>query len=173
MVEDRNPSTPVIPWVFQVGPSDGGRGAGKTVGSAVALSLGTAASPLEVFPFIGISAVATLIVSKGLPRSYESTVSVDVDRRVPTGVMGQEATQSTVNDGDEFLATQVSLFSPTPFCGRWPSNTGYASSRTNRPLWIRLARRKLQYVEETEGNAAAEYISASDQLPVRRPVSCS
>jgi capsular exopolysaccharide synthesis family protein len=63
----------------------------------------------KILSFIAISVVSTLIVSKRLTPIYESTASVDVDRRVPTGVMGQEAVQSTVNDADQFLATQVKL----------------------------------------------------------------
>jgi succinoglycan biosynthesis transport protein ExoP len=63
----------------------------------------------KILAFIAISVISTLIVSKRLTPIYESTASVDVDRRVPTGIMGQEAMQSTVNDADQFLATQVKL----------------------------------------------------------------
>ena len=40
---------------------------------------------------------------------YESTATVDVDRQMPTGVLGQEALQNATNDADQFLATQVKL----------------------------------------------------------------
>jgi succinoglycan biosynthesis transport protein ExoP len=63
----------------------------------------------KILSFIAISVVSTLIVSNRLTPIFESTATVDVDRRVPTGVMGQEAMQSTVNDADQFLATQVKL----------------------------------------------------------------
>ena len=53
--------------------------------------------------------IATLIVSKRLTPIYESTVTVDIDRHVPAGVVGQEAAQSTTNDADQFLATQIKL----------------------------------------------------------------
>src|SRR5207237_9536417 len=33
----------------------------------------------------------------------------DVDRKVPMAVVGQEATQSALNDADQFLATQIKL----------------------------------------------------------------
>src|SRR5262249_6766009 len=40
----------------------------------------------------------------------ESTATIDVDREMPTSVLGQEATQTaTTNDADQFLATQVRL----------------------------------------------------------------
>lgn len=63
----------------------------------------------KILSFIAISVLATLIVSKRLTPMYESTVTVDVDRRTPTGVVGQEATQSALNDADQFLATQIKL----------------------------------------------------------------
>jgi succinoglycan biosynthesis transport protein ExoP len=62
-----------------------------------------------ILSFIAICAIGTLFVSKRLTPMYESTVTVDVDRRIPTGVVGQEAAQSAVNDADQFLATQVKL----------------------------------------------------------------
>jgi capsular exopolysaccharide synthesis family protein len=53
--------------------------------------------------------LATLIVSLRLTPIYESTVTVDIDRQMPTGVLGQEAMQNATNDADQFLATQVKL----------------------------------------------------------------
>ena len=63
----------------------------------------------KILSFVLISAVATLIVSERLTPMYESTVTVDVDRKVPTAVVGEEATQSAQNDTDQFLATQIKL----------------------------------------------------------------
>ena len=42
---------------------------------------------------------------------YQSTATIDVDRMMPTGVIGQDANSNrvTVNDSDQFLATQVDL----------------------------------------------------------------
>src|SRR6476646_2442049 len=53
--------------------------------------------------------VVTLLVSVRLTPVYESTTTVDVDRRMPTGILGQEAAQLVNNDADQFLATQVKL----------------------------------------------------------------
>ena len=50
-----------------------------------------------------------MIVSLRLTPIYESTVTIDIDRQMPTGVLGQEATRSAANDADQFLATQVKL----------------------------------------------------------------
>src|SRR5690242_13936772 len=63
----------------------------------------------KILAFILISSAATLIVSKRLTPIFESTVTVDVDQRVPMGIIGQEAAQSSLNDSDQFLATQVKL----------------------------------------------------------------
>ena len=48
--------------------------------------------------FVAAAVAATLIVSYRLTPIYESTATIDVDRRMPTGILGQEAMQSTTND---------------------------------------------------------------------------
>src|SRR5215470_931959 len=53
--------------------------------------------------------LATLIVSLRLTPIYESTATIDIDRQMPTSVLGQEAIQNASNDADQFLATQVKL----------------------------------------------------------------
>lgn len=63
----------------------------------------------KILAFMAICVAATLIVSKRLTPMYESTVTVDVDRKVPMAVVGQEANQSSLNDADQFLATQIKL----------------------------------------------------------------
>jgi capsular polysaccharide biosynthesis protein len=59
--------------------------------------------------FIAAAVIATLIVSARLTPIYESTVTVDIDRQTPPGVVGQDATRSALNDADQFLATQIKL----------------------------------------------------------------
>jgi succinoglycan biosynthesis transport protein ExoP len=59
--------------------------------------------------FVAFAVIATLIVSLRLTPIYESTVTIDVDRRMPTGVLGQDATQALNNDADQYLATQIKL----------------------------------------------------------------
>ena len=63
----------------------------------------------KIAAFVVATILATLIVSLRLTPIYESTVSVDIDRQVPTGVLGEEATRSASNDADQFIATQVKL----------------------------------------------------------------
>lgn len=52
---------------------------------------------------------AVLAVSARITPVYEATATIDVDRQTPSGVIGQEAVRSTVNDSDQFLATQTRL----------------------------------------------------------------
>ena len=59
--------------------------------------------------FVALVVVSTLIVSLRLTPIYESTVTIDIDRRMPTGVLGEESAQAVNNDADQFLATQVKL----------------------------------------------------------------
>ena len=53
--------------------------------------------------------IGTAIISARLTPIYEATAAVDIDRSVPTGILGQEAIQSATNDADQFIATQVKL----------------------------------------------------------------
>ncbi len=63
----------------------------------------------KIAAFVVAVVLATLIVSLRLTPIYESTTTVDVDRQMPTGVLGPEAMQNATNDADQFLATQVKL----------------------------------------------------------------
>nr|MDP9115088.1 Wzz/FepE/Etk N-terminal domain-containing protein [Acidobacteriota bacterium] len=63
----------------------------------------------KIAAFVVAAILATLIVSLRLTPIYESTVSVDIDRQVPTGVLGEEATRGATNDADQFIATQIKL----------------------------------------------------------------
>lgn len=55
------------------------------------------------------SVLVALLVSLRLPRIYESTVVIDVDRNLPTGVVGEAATVVPAQDINQFLTTQVKL----------------------------------------------------------------
>jgi capsular exopolysaccharide synthesis family protein len=63
----------------------------------------------KIAAFVVTAVLATWIVSLRLTPIYESTVSIDIDRQMPTGVLGEEATRSAANDADQFIATQVKL----------------------------------------------------------------
>jgi len=59
--------------------------------------------------FVLASVAATLILCSRLTPIYSSTATIDIDRRMPAGIFGNEATQAAVNDADQFLATQIRL----------------------------------------------------------------
>ena len=48
----------------------------------------------KMLAFISTCVFATLIVSFRLTPIYESTAVIDIDRRMPTGILGQEAPRS-------------------------------------------------------------------------------
>jgi capsular exopolysaccharide synthesis family protein len=59
--------------------------------------------------FAGAAMVAAAIVSASITPLYESTATVDIDRQVPAGIIGQESVRPGGNDADQFLATQVKV----------------------------------------------------------------
>ncbi|MBK5291198.1 MAG: polysaccharide biosynthesis tyrosine autokinase [Acidobacteriia bacterium] len=63
----------------------------------------------KMMAFVAACVAATLVISSRITPIYESTATVDVDRQTPQGVIGQEAIRSSVNDSDQFLATQIKL----------------------------------------------------------------
>src|SRR5229473_2193293 len=63
----------------------------------------------KIAGFVAATMIVTLIVSLRLTPIYESTSTVDIDRQMPTGVLGKEAVEAVSNDADQFLATQVKL----------------------------------------------------------------
>ncbi len=65
----------------------------------------------KILMFVATCMLATYLVCSRLTPIYEATTKVDVDRRVPVGVVGQEASQGTLagDDADAFMATQMEL----------------------------------------------------------------
>ncbi len=53
--------------------------------------------------------LAALAISSQMTPVYEATVTIDIDRQTPTGVIGQESNRAMMNDSDQFLATQVKM----------------------------------------------------------------
>lgn len=64
----------------------------------------------RILGFIAACLLATYLIASRLTPIYEATAKMDVDRRVPMGVVGQEASQGmTGDDADAFMATQGEL----------------------------------------------------------------
>ena len=64
----------------------------------------------KILAFVLIAVLATIIISYRLSPLFESTATVEIDSRVPSGAIGADSdTQAAANDTDQFLATQVKL----------------------------------------------------------------
>ena len=63
----------------------------------------------KILLFVACAVTATAVVSMRLTPVFESTVTIDIDRQMPIGIIGQESTRSVSNDSDQFLATQGKL----------------------------------------------------------------
>jgi capsular exopolysaccharide synthesis family protein len=64
----------------------------------------------KIAGFVATCLLLTYLFSSRLTPIYEATAKIDVDRRVPSGVIGQEASQaSQSDDADAFMATQMEL----------------------------------------------------------------
>jgi capsular exopolysaccharide synthesis family protein len=64
----------------------------------------------KIVAFVAACVLATAVVSARLMPIYESTATVDVDRQAPSDVVGEDSARSaTLNDADQFLATQLKL----------------------------------------------------------------
>lgn len=64
----------------------------------------------KILGFVGFCLLATYLVCARLTPLYQATAKIDVDRRVPIGIIGQEASQaSSGDDADAFMATQMEL----------------------------------------------------------------
>jgi capsular exopolysaccharide synthesis family protein len=69
----------------------------------------------QLATFIGLAMAAAIAVQIFVPKVYEASVLVKVDRHSAGGVVGQEATQvSSVDDMDQIIATQIELAQSDP-----------------------------------------------------------
>jgi capsular exopolysaccharide synthesis family protein len=59
--------------------------------------------------FIVTVVSAAVILSARIPSVYEATATIDVDRQMPSGVIGQESSRTITNDSEQFLTTQMRL----------------------------------------------------------------
>ena len=98
--------------------------------------------------FVVAVVLGTLIVSLRLTPVYESTVTVDIDRQMPTGVLGPESLQNATNDADQFLATQMKLIQ---------------SDSVLRPVVDKF---RLREVEKDALEQPSERWQGSDEAPV-------
>jgi capsular exopolysaccharide synthesis family protein len=109
----------------------------------------------RISSFVLASVLGTLLISVRLTPIYESIATVDVDRQVPVGVVGQDAARSMLNDSDQFLATQIKLVQ---------------SDSVLRPVDQQFHLRKEEKQSEASGFARGEQSPVTlKQLKVTRP----
>ena len=64
----------------------------------------------RILAFVFTCLLVTYLISSRLTPIYEATARIDVDRRVPTGIIGQESQQASyTDDADQFMTTQLEL----------------------------------------------------------------
>lgn len=63
----------------------------------------------RILLFVSCAVAASLMISARLVPEYESTATIDIDRQMPSAIIGQESTRTAGNDSDQFLATQAKL----------------------------------------------------------------
>ena len=103
----------------------------------------------RLLAFVVICAVATLLVSLRLTPIYESTATVDIDRRTPTSVVGQDASQTPVNDADQFIATQVKLIQSDSVLRPVADRYGLLDAKTDRDAPVTLTNLKVTRPPQT------------------------
>ncbi len=59
--------------------------------------------------FVASAVAATVVISSRVVPIYEATATIDIDRQMPSAIIGQEASRTIANDSDQFLATQAKL----------------------------------------------------------------
>ncbi|MBV9613756.1 MAG: polysaccharide biosynthesis tyrosine autokinase [Acidobacteriaceae bacterium] len=114
----------------------------------------------RILGFVATCLLATYLISSRLTPIYEATARIDVDRRVPSGIIGQEAAQAAASDdGDQFMATQMELIQ---------------SDAVLRPVaqHFNLLEREAQ-LDKLSGDKARQKVDAPTylkQLKVTRPI---
>jgi capsular exopolysaccharide synthesis family protein len=65
----------------------------------------------KILAFMAFCVIATVIISKRLTPLYTATATVDIDRRLPSGVLGDQSSNSMAGSTDieQFLVTQEKL----------------------------------------------------------------
>lgn len=91
---------------------------------------------VALIAFVLLAVGATYIVSSRLTPMYESTATLDVDRMIPTGVIGQDAVSSRVgvNDTDQFLSTQIEIIQSDSVLRPVAQRLHMGASETGKPL---------------------------------------
>lgn len=63
----------------------------------------------KIIAFVALCVLITAIVSARLQPIYEAVTTIDIDLMAPTGVVGEDATNSFNYDRETFISTQIAL----------------------------------------------------------------
>jgi len=107
---NREPGQPLAAWQYQVPPSFSEPDL-EQPGVPVSHYLWILRRHrYKIMAFVAVCVFGTYFVSTRLVPIFEATTTVDVDRQAPPGVVGQDSQRAnTLNDADQFLATQIKL----------------------------------------------------------------
>ena len=128
----------------------------------------------KILAFVVACVAATLIVSARLTPIYESTVTVDIDRQMPSGDH-RPGSHAHARQRRRPVPGHAGQADPVRFRaaagGRSSTICWMSNERLRRHA--RAVRRggsgRPDAPEEAEGHAAAQHLSAADQLPLARP----
>lgn len=109
----------------------------------------------RILGFIAAAVAAAWMISARLTPIFEATATVDIDRQTPSGVVGDDAARSLLNDADQFLATQMKLI---------------GSDSVLRPVDARLGLRKAEHQSPALSSGRGEEAPVTlKRLTVTRP----
>ena len=105
------PGQPVAAWQYQVPPSVYSEPDLEQPGVPLSHYLWILRRHrYKIMAFVAVCVFGTYFISTRLVPIYEAVTTVDVDRQAPPGVVGQDSQRAgTLNDADQFLATQIKL----------------------------------------------------------------
>jgi capsular exopolysaccharide synthesis family protein len=117
---------------------------------------------LKIASFVIAATMATLMIVSRITPVYESTATMDIDRQTPTGVIGQEASRSALNDSDQYMATQIRLIQSDSVLRGVAERHGLLKETGEaRSLWNYLASRPPERNRKTEGPVVLKNLRVS------------
>jgi len=95
----------------------------------------------KILAFVAAAVISTYAVTKRLTPLYEATTTIDVDRQMPRGGMGEATASPIISpiDADQFLATQTKLIKSDSVLRPVVDKFGLRKSVPGRAPGLRLA----------------------------------
>lgn len=120
----------------------------------------------HMLSFVVVCTIAAFIISSRLRPKYEATATLDIDREIPTGVVG-EASHSggPAFDADQFIATQIELIQSDSVLRPVVEKYNLLQVEdTMRVHWRTWQKRPTGYIKPGPGPVGLAFLS------VRRPI---